>query len=78
MTTLDSIFDSETPTADIYLSRMRAHRDRLLKESDWTQTADDPTGKREAWATYRQQLRDFPATWVAGSVADFPDPPEVI
>lgn len=56
-------------------AQMRVHRDRLLALSDWTQTVDDPTGNRAAWATYRQALRDFPSTWVAGPTADFPDPP---
>ena len=58
-----------------YERAMRAMRNRLLADSDWTQTADNPTGKAEAWATYRQQLRDFPATWTPGPTADFPDPP---
>jgi hypothetical protein len=53
---------------------MRHHRDRLLAESDWTQLPD-ATVDREAWATYRQALRDFPATWIAGPEADFPDTP---
>jgi len=53
---------------------MRAIRNDLLKESDWTQVADAPVN-REAWATYRQALRDFPATWTAGPEADFPDTP---
>ena len=53
---------------------MRHHRDRLLAESDWTQVADAPVNC-EAWATYRQALRDFPATWTPGSEADFPDTP---
>jgi hypothetical protein len=53
---------------------MRHHRDRLLAESDWTQLPD-ATVDREAWATYRQTLRDFPATWTAGPEADFPDTP---
>jgi hypothetical protein len=47
--------------------RMRLHRDRLLKESDWTQLPDAPC--------YRQALRDFPTTWTAGPEADFPDTP---
>ena len=67
----------EVPT-EWWVERMRLHRDRLLAASDWTQTVDDPTGNAAAWATYRQQLRDFPKTWVAGPTADFPDPPEVI
>ena len=53
---------------------MRHHRDRLLAESDWTQLPD-ATCDRQAWATYRQALRDFPATWTAGPEADFPDTP---
>lgn len=53
---------------------MRAIRNDLLKESDWTQLPD-ATCDREAWATYRQALRDFPATWTPGPEADFPDTP---
>jgi hypothetical protein len=53
---------------------MRHHRDRLLADSDWTQLPD-ATCDRQAWATYRQALRDFPATWTAGPEADFPDTP---
>ena len=65
------------PTDDIIIltARMRVQRDRLLAESDWTQTVDDPTGKAAEWAAYRQQLRDFPSTWTPGPTADFPEPP---
>jgi hypothetical protein len=70
----DPIFDPENPTADYWLDIMRAHRNRLLAESDWTQTSDAPVD-RQAWATYRQQLRDFPATWTPSDTANFPDPP---
>ena len=63
------------PTDEQWVELMRFQRDRLLADSDWTQTADNPTGNSEAWATYRQQLRDFPATWTPGPTADFPDPP---
>ena len=74
---LTSPLDPETVPADWYPERMRAHRDRLLAASDWAMTSDAPTDK-QAWADYRQALRDFPKTWVAGPTADFPDPPEVI
>ena len=67
-------FDGDTTRDEYLMERMRLHRDRLLKESDWTQVADSPVD-REAWATYRQALRDFPATWTAGPEADFPDTP---
>ena len=66
---------TDDATDAIREGQMRYHRDRLLAESDWTQTADNPTGNAEAWATYRQQLRDFPATWEPSETANFPDPP---
>lgn len=65
----------ETDDADVLTARMRRQRDRLLAESDWTQTHDDPTGRRDEWATYRQALRDFPSTWEPASTADFPEAP---
>ena len=71
---LTSPQDIEELQADWWTERMRIHRDRLLKESDWTQVADAPVD-RQAWATYRQTLRDFPASWTAGPEADFPDTP---
>lgn len=71
---LTSPLDEETIPDEYLLERMRNHRDRLLKESDWTQVADAPVDQ-EAWATYRQTLRDFPATWTAGPTVDFPDTP---
>jgi hypothetical protein len=41
-------------------SRDRAVRDKLLIDCDWTQVADAPINK-EAWAAYRQALRDLPS-----------------
>jgi len=34
-----------------------------LRECDWTQFADSPltVEQKQAWATYRQALRDLPA-----------------
>lgn len=42
---------------------LRKIRNGLLKECDWTQFADSPLTQeqKQAWATYRQQLRDLPA-----------------
>ena len=71
---LNEIGLEATDDTDVLTSRMRIQRDRLLAESDWTQVADAPVEK-EAWATYRQALRDFPATWTAGPEADFPETP---
>ena len=37
---------------------VRITRNQLLKDSDWTQIADVPVNK-DAWAIYRQELRDI-------------------
>ena len=47
------------------LNQVRADRNQLLKDSDWTQlTSGNPlsTTKKHAWKSYRQKLRDLPAT----------------
>ena len=62
------------PTDANLTSLMRAHRDRLLAASDWTQLPDAPVD-RDAWATYRQALRDFPATWTPALTVTFPVAP---
>ena len=41
---------------------LRAARNNLLIESDWTQFPDVPDSIKTAWQPYRQQLRDLPAT----------------
>ena len=43
-------------------ARVRAERDRLLTACDWTQVADAPlsASEKQAWADYRQALRDIP------------------
>jgi len=45
---------------DVVLARkIRANRDALLSQSDWTQVPDAPVDQ-QAWAEYRQALRDVP------------------
>jgi hypothetical protein len=48
-----------------------------LSNSDWTQIPNNPlTPEYSAeWAVYRQELRDFMATWEPSNEADLPDPP---
>mgnify|MGYP003303139583 CR=1 FL=1 len=41
---------------------LRKERDRLLKETDWTQGYDVPVGIKTNYITYRQKLRDLPST----------------
>lgn len=55
-------------------SVIRHYRDHLLVASDWAMSSDAPTDK-QAWAAYRQALRDFPAGWAEGSPVEFPTPP---
>ena len=56
------------------LVRLRDRRLSALMRSDWTQLPDAPCDAA-AWATYRQELRDLPASWTPADTVDFPDPP---
>ena len=47
---------------DSAMAQLRATRNALLLACDWTQIADCTIPKKAEWATYRQTLRDFPAT----------------
>lgn len=71
---LTSTLDPDTVPDEYLVERMRNHRDRLLAASDWTQLPDAPVD-RDAWATYRQALRDFPSTWTPGPTVTFPVEP---
>ena len=57
------------------IERMKLERNNLLAVSDWTQVADNPISNKAAWATYRQVLRDFPATWTPANTVTFEDTP---
>lgn len=56
---------------DLKSSSVRATRNNLLSQSDWTQVADAPVDKA-AWATYRQALRDITGQAGFPSTVDFP------
>ena len=58
-------------------ANMRAHRDNLLSQSDWTQVADAPVDQT-AWATYRQELRDITQhpNWPHLEDSDWPVKPQ--
>lgn len=71
---LNQIGLEPTENTDILVARLKYQRDRLLAESDWAMMSDAPTDK-EAWATYRQALRDFPATWEPNEIAELPSRP---
>jgi hypothetical protein len=72
---VDGVPTEYTPDIDPIL---RSRRDGLLAESDWTQMPDSPlsSSKKTEWATYRQALRDLPATNTATIEADVVWPTE--
>ena len=49
----------EAVQAEEAWSLLRMARDSYLASSDWSQVPDAPVD-RQAWATYRQELRDLP------------------
>lgn len=53
------VFDYETHAWKVDAGSVRVRRDRLLAVSDWTQLPDVTLATKEAWALYRQELRDI-------------------
>ncbi len=70
-TEMDAIRHRDVPWA-----RVRARRDNMLKDLDWTQGMDVPTAIREKWATYRQALRDLPASGSDPDALTWPTSPD--
>ncbi len=64
----------ETDDPIILWARIRHHRDMELATTDWTQVADS-TADKTAWATYRQALRDLPASNTDPKKIKFPNRP---
>jgi hypothetical protein len=56
-------YDVVQKSEEIATRNVRRERDRLLTECDWVtlKAADTNTSVDEAWATYRQALRDITA-----------------
>jgi len=65
---------AESP-ASRQIQNQRNSRNRLLFESDWTQLPDAPVDK-EAWASYRQKLRDITLQEGFPSSIEWPVAPE--
>jgi hypothetical protein len=53
--------NDEEVSNEVFLNRLRNWRNKELTRTDWTQISDAPVDK-EAWAIYRQALRDLPAS----------------
>jgi hypothetical protein len=58
-----------------FLSQLRSKRDQLLKDCDWTQTADVQATMtsvvKQKWTTYRAALRDLPGVYSSTEEFDF-------
>jgi hypothetical protein len=57
------IFNFQTETWDLSIEDLKVEittkRNSLLAASDWTQLPDVPQATKDAWAQYRQALRDI-------------------
>ena len=78
---VDGEFVTIESVAENILTELRRFRGTLLKSCDWTQMSDSPFTKsqKEAWANYRQQLRDLPTTYSEATSLEeviFPTAPE--
>lgn len=62
---------------DLDMSGVRSDRNGRLSGSDWTRLDDATLGDHtaEEWATYRQALRDLPATYSRVSEVVWPEDP---
>ena len=72
---LDAMADAH----DQDLSDIRGRRNSLLTTSDWTQLPGGPLTdeQKEAWDTYRDELRDYPAqSDRVSTLPDWPTEPE--
>lgn len=56
--------------------QVRDLRNLELAKSDWTQVEDVPEIIKQPWKTYRQLLRDLPATANSLEDLEWPDKPE--
>ena len=56
------------------MDSIREHRDRLLTETDWMALGD--VTMSDAWKTYRQDLRDIPASNTVYKDVTWPTQPE--
>ena len=77
---LSEAYQGEVTVEDVpeTADEIRAKRDKLLADTDWTQTLDAPidAATREAMRTYRQPLRDVPQQDGFPTDVQWPELPE--
>lgn len=68
------------PVEPVLAAEARAKRDKLLDETDWTQTLDAPISAecREAFRVYRQALRDITEQEGFPETIEWPTAPEAV
>ena len=65
---------------DAAWTALRTRRNQLLRDSDFTQMPDSPMSqeKKDAWAAYRQELRDLPDEITDPTQVEWPlDPTQI-
>ena len=70
----------EIPEPPMTEEEARAKRDKMLAETDWTQTLDAPLSDemKEAFRVYRQALRDIPQQENFPAEIIWPTKPETV
>jgi hypothetical protein len=65
------------PEPELTWDTIRAQRNFHLTQSDWTQLADAPLNPepKQAWAAYRQALRDVPSSFTTPEEVVWPEIP---
>ncbi len=77
LASLDAQISDEEIISEYKWGEIRAKRNQLLKDSDYTMLKDYPTTVSEQkWTTYRQSLRDIPQTFSNPDDVTYPDKPE--
>jgi hypothetical protein len=62
--------DIDQVKADTAIQLIRLERNKKLKNTDWSQGADVPQTLKDAYTTYRQELRDMPANNPSATITD--------
>jgi hypothetical protein len=74
--TIPLLYAENSITDEIIFQSIKAWRNRQLEASDWTQLADVDLSNKDAWATYRQELRDMLKGVTDPKLVIFPEPPK--
>jgi hypothetical protein len=64
----------DAPPPSVTWEDIRAKRNNILQQSDYTQLLDWP-GDKNAWAVYRQALRDLPQDYIYANRVIWPTSP---